>query len=421
MNISSNAPGAVAEQGEQVDAVHGSVTTPTGWRAGIAACGTKYSGRNDLALVVSDSPCTAAALFTTNRVKSAHIHYDMDVLSRNTQAIRGVLINAGSANACTGAEGIAASGTVAHFAEQTLAVPENSMLVMFTGVIGIPLPIDKVQQGICIATQNLTASHGIESAQAIMTTDTRPKHGAIQIPMSDGSTIHIGGMAKGSGMIHPTMATLLSTITTDAAITSEALDAALRYVADRSFHCISIDGDTSTNDTLLALANGQANNTPIANVESSDGQAFVLGLLHLCRYLAREIARDGEGASRLITIHIQGAASYHDAHQVAMTIARSPLVKTALFGADPNWGRVVCAIGYSGVPIDPERMLLHFGDTKVFAQGVPLPFDEQAVHQLLNVPNVTITAHLGMGEQQATVWTCDFSYDYVKINAEYRS
>ncbi len=421
MLTSSIAPGADSEQREQVDAVHGSVTTPTGWRAGVAACAVKYSGRNDLALVVSDSPCTAAALFTSNRVKSAHIHYDMDVLSRNRQAIRGVLINAGSANACTGAEGIAASGTVAHFAEQTLAVPDDSILVMFTGVIGIPLPIDKVQQGIRTATQDLAASHGTDAAHAIMTTDTRPKYGALKVPMSDGSIIHIGGMVKGAGMIHPNMATMLCTITTDAAITSEALDAALRYVADHSFHCISVDGDTSTNDTLLALANGLANNTPITNSESADGQAFVTGLLHLCRHLAREVARDGEGASRLITIRIHGSASYHDAHQVAMAIARSPLVKTALFGADPNWGRVVCAIGYSGVPIDPARIVLYFGDTLVFAHGVPLPFDEQAAHQSLDAPDVTITADLGMGEQQATVWTCDFSYEYVKINAEYRS
>jgi glutamate N-acetyltransferase/amino-acid N-acetyltransferase len=228
-------------------------------------------------------------------------------------------------------------------------------------------------------------------------------------------------MAKGSGMIHPNMATMLSTITTDATLRPDLLRAALRHAADRSFHCISVDGDTSTNDTLLALANGQADLPPITSLDTPDGQAFLASLTALCQHLAREVARDGEGATRFVTIHVRGAASDADAHHAAMTVARSPLVKTAIFGADPNWGRIVCALGYSQATLDPSRLMLYFGDIKVFAQGVPLDFDEQAAHQLLSQPDVLIDADLGLGDGSATAWTCDFSYDYVKINAEYRS
>ncbi len=401
---------------------HGHMTTPAGWRAGVAACGIKYTGRDDLSLLVSDTPCNAAAMFTTNKVQSAHIHYDRAVLARNTSAIRGVLINSGSANACTGEAGIATAQTLARATETTLAFPPDSVLVMSTGVIGMPLVVDQIAPGIAHAAQHLhPEDHSIPAARAIMTTDTYPKHCAVQVALSGGKPVHIGGVAKGSGMIHPNMATMLCMLTTDAAVTSDALNAALHYAVNHSFHCISVDGDTSTNDTVLLLANGQAANAPIGDIVSPDGQAFLAGVLKVCQRLAQEVARDGEGASHLVTITVEGAHDNADAHRAAMAVARSPLVKTAIFGADPNWGRIVCALGYSGAALDPERLTLSFGSIPVFANGVPLPFDEQAAHALLEAPDILITAHLGVGSGAATVWTCDFSYDYVKINAEYRS
>jgi glutamate N-acetyltransferase / amino-acid N-acetyltransferase len=400
----------------------GHVTIPAGWRAGVAACGIKYTGRDDLALLVSDTPCTVAAMFTTNKVQSAHIHYDRAVLSRNTSAIRGVLINSGSANACTGEAGVANAQALARATEETLGLSPDSVLVMSTGVIGLPLVVEQIRPGIERAAQHLHhEENSIAAAKAIMTTDTYPKHCAVQVVLSNGKPVHIGGVAKGSGMIHPNMATMLCTLTTDAAVTPDALNAALHYAANHSFHCISVDGDTSTNDTMVLLANGQAGNAPIGDIVSPDGQAFLAGVLKVCQRLAQEVARDGEGASRLVTITVQGAHDNADAHRAAMAVARSPLVKTALFGADPNWGRIVCALGYSGAELDPERLSLSFGTMKVFENGVPLPMDEQAAHALLDAPDVQITAHLGMGSGAATVWTCDFSYDYVKINAEYRS
>lgn len=400
---------------------NGCCTTPDGWRAAVAACGIKYHGRNDLALLVSDTPCTAAALFTTNQVQSAHIHYDREVLAHHTADLWAVLINSGSANACTGDAGVAVARTMAQSVEHTLDLPAFSTLVMSTGVIGLPIPVEKVSRGISEAAQRLDAGLGTAAAQAIMTTDTYHKQCAVQVELSSGARVTIGGMAKGAGMIHPNMATLLSVVTTDAAVAPAALDAGLRYVADRSFHCISVDGDTSTNDTLMVLANGQAGNVSIDDIASPDGHIFLEGLLTVCQRLAQEVARDGEGATRFVTVRVSGAPSYAEAHRAAMTVARSPLVKTALFGADPNWGRVVCALGYSGVPFDPEHLVLSFGGIRVFEGGVPLDFDELAAQEVLDTPEVTIEADLGRGHDAATVWTCDFSYDYIKINAEYRT
>lgn len=447
---------------------HGHVATPPGWRVGVAACGIRYR-RQDLALLVSDTPCTATALFTTNKVKAAHIHYDQPVLERSSEQIRAVLINTGSANACTGHEGVEAAATTARAVEATLHLPADSTIVMSTGVIGVPLPVEKVIRGINRAANNLQPAHGPAMAHAIMTTDTRPKQCAVQVTLPSGGSITIGGVAKGSGMIHPNMGTMLAVITTDAAITPAALKAALRYAADRSFHCITVDSDTSTNDTLLALANGLATHT-IPSLESSaspeltdrlhdylvakamderdgserrrmqarirnlggsvtalggvatdDVQAFTEGLTAVCQYLAREVARDGEGATRLVTVNVHGAASYGEAHRAAMSVARSPLVKTALFGADPNWGRIVCALGYSGAELDPQQLVLRLGGIKVFERGLPTHFDEDTLHDLLAGSEVVVDAELGMGESNATVWTCDLSYNYVKINTDYRT
>ncbi|MCU0493065.1 MAG: bifunctional glutamate N-acetyltransferase/amino-acid acetyltransferase ArgJ [Chloroflexaceae bacterium] len=399
----------------------GHVTSPAGWRAATAACAIKKPGRDDLALLLSDRPCAAAALFTTNTVKAAPVLYDMVLMQRNPGGLRAVVINSGNANACTGSDGDAAALAMVQAVEERLGLEASTCFVMSTGTIGVPMPVAKVTQGIAEAAERLSPAHGPALARAIMTTDTRPKACAVRVELPSGGVCHIGGMAKGAGMIHPNMATMLAVVTTDAALPSDTLDAALRHVADRSFHSISIDGDTSTNDTLLVLANGAAGLPPITDMQSPDGQAFLQGLLAVCQRLAQEIVRDGEGATRFVTITVRGATSDADAHLAAMTVAKSPLVKTALFGADPNWGRVLCAMGYSGATLDPNRVVLHFGGLKVLENGLPLDFDEKAAHNLLNVPEVQIEADLGLGDGAATVWTCDFSYDYVKINAEYRT
>jgi glutamate N-acetyltransferase/amino-acid N-acetyltransferase len=400
----------------------GHVTSPAGWLAATAACAIKYANRDDLALVVSTRPAAAAAIFTTNKVKAAPVRYDMALMQRNSGGLRALVVNAGNANACTGADGDAAALTMAQTTEQTLGLPADTVFVMSTGTIGVPMPIERIQVGIGVAAQQLDPAHGPAAAQAIMTTDTRPKHCAVRLTLPvSGVTVTIGGMAKGAGMIHPNMATLLSVITTDAAVEPAALDDAVRRAAEVSFNSISIDGDTSTNDTLLVMANGVAGNAPIVGLTTADGQAFLEGLTAVCTALAQAVVRDGEGATRFVTIRVSGARSNADAKLAAMTIAKSPLVKTALFGADPNWGRVLCAIGYSGADIDPNRVLLHFGGMKVLEHGLPLPFDEAGAHALLNVPEVLIDAELGLSDGSATVWTCDFSYEYVRVNAEYRT
>ncbi|WP_322494460.1 bifunctional glutamate N-acetyltransferase/amino-acid acetyltransferase ArgJ [Chloroflexus sp.] len=398
----------------------GHVASPRGWRAAVAACGIKYANRDDLALVVSDYPATAAAVFTTNAVKAAPVLYDMALMAQGGD-LCAVVINAGNANACTGVDGDAAAVAMARAVEQALDLPPNSVFVMSTGTIGVPMPVDKITRGIAEAATCLSPDHGVAVARAIMTTDTRPKHCAVTVTLPDGNVITIGGMAKGAGMIHPNMATMLAVVTTDAAVPRDVLDAAMRQVLEVSFNSISIDGDTSTNDTLLVMANGASGAPPITDLASPAGAAFVAGLTAVCQHLAHAIVRDGEGATRFVTITVRGAVNNAEAKQAAMTIARSPLVKTALFGADPNWGRVLCAIGYSGVTVDPNRVVLHFGGMRVLENGLPLPFDEKAAHKLLDVPDITIDADLGLGDGSATVWTCDFSYDYVRINAEYRT
>ena len=399
----------------------GDATSPLGWRAATAACGIKYAGRDDLALLVSDAPAAAAAVFTTNKVKAAPVRYDMALLARNPAGLRAVVINAGNANACTGPDGDAAAAAMARATEQALGLAPDTAFVMSTGTIGVPMPIEKITAGIAEAAGRLAPDAGAAAARAIMTTDTRPKHCAARVELPGGGVITIGGMAKGAGMIHPNMATLLAIVTTDATIAPSLLDTALRRALELSFNSISIDGDTSTNDTLLALANGAADAPAINDPAGPTFAAFTEGLTAVCQRLAHAVVRDGEGATRFITITVRGAVSDADAKLAAMTIAKSPLVKTALYGADPNWGRVLCAIGYSGAEVDPDRVALQFGGMRVLEGGLPLPFDERAASDLLNVPEVSIDADLGLGTGEATVWTCDFSEQYVKINSEYRT
>ncbi|NTV63087.1 MAG: bifunctional ornithine acetyltransferase/N-acetylglutamate synthase, partial [Oscillochloris sp.] len=291
----------------------GHAASPAGWRAATAQCGIKYQGRDDLALLLSERLCSAAAIFTTNTVKAAPVRYDMALIAANPAGLRAAVINAGNANACTGPDGDAAARAMAQATEAALNLPAQSVFVMSTGTIGVPMPLAKILAGIAAAANGLDATNGPASARAIMTTDTRPKRCAAQVALPSGSTITIGGMTKGAGMIHPNMATLLALITSDAAVSPGYLDAALRSAAEHSFNSISIDGDTSTNDTLLVLANGVADNTPIDSLESPDGQAFLAGLTAVCQHLAKEVVRDGEGATRFVTITVRGATSAADA------------------------------------------------------------------------------------------------------------
>ncbi|MBM3128642.1 MAG: bifunctional glutamate N-acetyltransferase/amino-acid acetyltransferase ArgJ [Chloroflexi bacterium] len=388
------------------------ITAPRGFRATGVACGLKKTGALDLALVVSDRDCACAGMFTTNRVQAAPVVYDRATLAQNNRAIRAVIVNSGCANACTGDDGLADTRVTADETARALGVRAEQVLVMSTGVIGQRLPMEKIRAGIAQAAPRVLPEGGADASRAIMTTDTRPKVFAIC-----NSQFAIGGMCKGAGMIHPNMATMLSVITTDAKIAPELLDRALRVAVNQSFNCISIDGDMSTNDTVLLLANG-ASGTEIGELEIGD---FTAVLTQVCTNLAQQLVRDGEGVTKFVEIVVSGAREESEAVRVAKSIANSPLVKTALYGGDANWGRVVCAAGYSGVAVEPAKMKLWFGDVNVFANGMPTNFDEADSTRALSGKDVFIRLDLGTGSAQTKVWTCDLSHDYVTINGKYRT
>jgi glutamate N-acetyltransferase/amino-acid N-acetyltransferase len=400
----------------------GSITSVPGFRAAGVACGLKKNGALDLALVAADGPCVAAGVFTTNRVKAAPVLYDQQVLAQHPGSVRGVVINSGCANACTGARGLDDARHTAAALAQALGGVSEEWLVMSTGVIGQHLPMDKILTGIARAEAALSRqeSAGHDAARAIMTTDTRPKEVAVRVTWEGGQCV-VAGMAKGSGMIHPNMATMLCTLVTDARLTPALAQQALREAIDVSLNMVTVDGDTSTNDTALLLANGAASMPLIDQTDSAGYRAFVAGLSAATVALAQAIARDGEGAKHFIEIVVGGAASCADAKQVAMAIAHSPLVKTAVYGQDANWGRIVCAAGYSGVAVDPERMRVWLGDLELFRYGAPYDVDEARAAAILALPEVRITLDLAMGEAEATVWTCDLTHSYVDINAHYRT
>lgn len=400
----------------------GSVTTPRGFRAAGVACGLKKSGALDLAVVTADVPCTAAALFTTNRVQAAPILYDKRVLAQNAHGLRGVVINSGCANACTGERGLQDAEATAQAAARFFGGVATDFMVMSTGVIGQHLPMEKILRGIEMAASALSAEEaaGHEAARAIMTTDTRPKEAAVRVRW-DGGTCIIAGMAKGSGMIHPNLATMLCLITTDARLMPAVAQQALREAAEVSLNRVTVDGDTSTNDTALLMASGLAEMPLIASAEGEAYEAFLRGLKMVMIFLAKEIARDGEGASHFIEITVRGARDVAEAKQVAKAVAHSPLVKTAIYGQDANWGRIVCAAGYSGVPIDPERLRVWLGELELFRQGRPYDVNEARAKEILAQPEVQITLDLQMGQAEVTVWTCDLTHRYIDINAHYRT
>lgn len=404
--------------------IDGGVTAAKGFQAASTAAGIKYKNRQDMALIYSETPCVSAGTFTTNIVKAAPVKWDKSQVTSGSKA-QAVVINAGIANACTGAEGMEYCVQTAQAAGEALNVEKDSVLVASTGVIGMQLPMDRIAAGIKAMAPEL--SHSREAAdmaaKAIMTTDTKKKEAAVEMILG-GKTVTIGGMCKGSGMIHPNMCTMLSFVTTDAAISKELLQEALSQDIKDTYNMISVDGDTSTNDTVLLLANGQAGNPEITE-KNEDYREFCRALNYVNETLAKKMAGDGEGCTALFEVKVTGAESKEQAVTLAKSIITSSLTKAAIFGHDANWGRILCAMGYSGAQFDPEQVDLYFesaaGKLKIIENGVALPYSEEKAGEILSQPEVTATADIKMGTESATAWGCDLTFDYVKINADYRS
>jgi len=394
----------------------GAVTYAKGFSASGVRAGIKESGE-DIALIVSEVPASAAGLFTTNLIKAAPVNVSQARLPRSGG--RAIVANSGNANACTGEQGMADAQKMTSLVSSLLGVDDNDVLVASTGVIGHMLPMDKIASGIEKAVNALSPDGGMSALRGIMTTDTRPKESWASVEIN-GVEVRIGGIAKGAGMIDPNVATMLSFITTDAAITPELLDLAIRKSADVSYNCLTVDGDTSTNDTVIILANGMSGCRMIDR-ENSDFEIFSKALDTVTIDLAKQIAADGEGATKIVEVEVVGARSADDCKKIAKTIANSPLVKTALYGSDPNWGRVLAAAGRAGVAFDPNSVDLLFGQIKLVESGAPVPFDQAAANKYLQGQEIIIRVKVGDGPDSARVWTCDFSYDYVKINAEYHT
>ncbi len=394
------------------------VTAPLGFEATGIHCGIKKPGILDLALIVSAVSGPIAGVFTKNRVAAAPVILDRLHLRRRQG--RAIIVNSGNANACTGADGLAAAQVMASAIAQSLAIPAHQVFVGSTGVIGRVLPIDRIKAGVPALLAQLSSQGGPQAAQAILTTDLRPKTVVVRGKIG-GKVVTIGGMAKGSGMIHPNMATMLAYLTTDATIAPAALQHALKSAVDQSFNCITVDGDTSTNDTVLCLANGLAKN-PLIRQGTAHYRRFTQLLTDASEQLALAICRDGEGVTKVVKVLVTGAATATAAKRVAATIATSNLVKTALFGEDANWGRVMGAIGRSNVPINPHNLAVRFDDVVMVKRGMGVGLAaEQKIAQIFKQKEFTIAVDLGAGRTQAHMWTTDLSYDYVRINASYRS
>ena len=404
--------------------IPGGVTAAKGFEAAGVEAGIKYKNRMDMALVYSEVPCKAAGTFTTNVVKAAPVKWDQKIVYESGIA-QAVIINAGVANACTGAEGYGYCLDTAKAAGKAFGVPEESVLVASTGVIGMQLPMNKILAGVDLLAEAKGGSleHGTLASKAIMTTDTVNKEIAVEFEI-DGKTVTIGGMCKGSGMIHPNMCTMLGFVTTDVNISKELLLKALQEDVKDTYNMVSVDGDTSTNDTVLLLANGMAGNTEITE-ENDDYKAFCEALNFVNTFLARKIAGDGEGATALFEVKVINAASKEEAVILSKSVVTSSLTKAAIYGHDANWGRILCALGYSGVQFDPEKVDLYFesaaGKLKIIENGVSTGYSEEVATKILSEEEVTAIADMKMGEYSATAWGCDLTYDYVKINADYRS
>lgn len=404
--------------------IKGGVTAAKGFMAASTAAGIKYKDRTDMAMIYSEVPCGVAGTFTKNIVKAAPVKWDHRIVYETKQA-QAVVVNAGIANACTGEEGMGYCFATAEKVCEVLKVPANQVLVASTGVIGMQLPIDRICAGIDTMAPKLAGDceSGHAAAKAIMTTDTHEKEVAVEIEVG-GKTVTIGGMCKGSGMIHPNMCTMLSFVTTDVAISQELLLEALKADVEDTYNMISVDGDTSTNDTCLLLANGMAGNPKITE-KNADYEAFCKALNFVNETLAKMMAGDGEGATALFEVKVIGAESKEQAKILSKSVITSSLTKAAIYGHDANWGRILCAMGYSGAQFDPEKVDLFFessaGKMQIIKDGVAVDYSEEEATKILSEPAVTAIADIKMGNCEATAWGCDLTYDYVKINADYRS
>ena len=404
--------------------IAGGVTAAKGFEAAATAAQIKYKDRTDMAMVYSQAPCVCAGTFTTNVVKAACVKWDKQVVESGKQA-QVVIVNSGIANACTGAEGFGYCKDTADAAAEALGVDPDGVLVASTGVIGKQLPIDRITAGVKALAEKKGDSieKGTEASKAIMTTDTVNKEIAVQFEIG-GKTVTIGGMSKGSGMIHPNMCTMLGFITTDAVITKEALQKALRDDVKETYNMVSVDGDTSTNDTVLLLANGMAENEEIT-IDSENYQLFAAALHEVNEYLAKRMAADGEGATCLFEVEILNADTKETAKTLAKSVVCSSLTKAAIAGHDANWGRILCAMGYSGAQFDPEKVDLFFessaGRLQIMKDGVGTDYSEEKATEILSQSEVKAIADIKMGTESASAWGCDLTHEYVSINADYRS
>ncbi len=391
---------------------------PKDFQAAAAACGIKPSGL-DVALLYSTRPCWGAAVFTTNAVKAAPVEVSQRHLVEGGGALQAMIINSGNANACTGEPGMAAARAMAEATARALNVPVQRILVCSTGVIGVLLPADRITARLDDLKLGLSSEGLGAAARAILTTDTTPKVCSAEASIN-GRPVRIAGMTKGAGMIHPQMATTLGFVLTDAAIGPALLQRSLEQACRLSYNRISVDGDTSTNDTLAIMANG-GSGIPDIEPDSPAQELFVEGLTRVCQSLAQQVVRDGEGASKFVTIRVTGASSEENAARIARSIANSPLVKTALAGEDANWGRIICAAGYAGVPFDSRRVSIYLGDLAVCREGGAVDFEESRASEILRQRDIELTVHLNFGSSDATFWTCDLTTEYIHINADYRT
>lgn len=404
--------------------IEGGVTAAKGFSAASCEANIKYKNRTDMAMIFSEKPCTVAGTFTTNVVKAAPVKWDMDVVE-NSKYAQAVVVNSGIANACTGKEGMDICEKTAEAVSEKLNIDKSAVLIGSTGVIGMQMPLDRITHGVEMLSEKLsgTIEAGHDAAKAIMTTDTMPKEVAVEIEIN-GTPVIIGGMSKGSGMIHPNMCTMLGYVTTGVNISKELLTKVVKEDVIDTFNMISVDGDTSTNDTLLVMANGMAGNVEITEL-NDDYTKFKEALHYINETLAKMMASDGEGATALFTCHVYNADTKQNARVLSKSVITSSLSKAAIFGHDANFGRFLCALGYSGVKFDPENVTLYFssdaGKMLIFDDGKAVDYSEEEATKILSEKEVTVLVDMHMGNEEATAWGCDLSYDYVKINADYRS
>lgn len=408
----------------KIEQFDGGVTAAKGFLAAGVNAGIKYTNRKDLAMIYSTKPCVVAGCFTTNVVKAAPVKWDMQIVEKSP-FVQAVVVNSGIANAATGEPGMQVCQKTAECVSKVLDVPEDAVLIGSTGVIGNQIPVDRIENGVKALKDLLGDSRqcASDAEHAIMTTDTVPKEIAVKVNIG-GTEVTVGGMSKGSGMIHPNMCTMLAYICTDCAISKEMLTKIAKSDIPNTFNMITVDGDTSTNDTYLIMANGLANN-PVIDSEGDDFNAFKDAVHYVNEYLAKHMAKDGEGATALFEVKVVNADTVENAKVLAKSVAGSSLCKAAIFGHDSNFGRFLCALGYSGVSFDPEKVSLEYysraGKVKVFSKGLMVPYDEKEATKILSEDEITVVCDMDEGSESATAWGCDLSYDYVKINADYRS